>query len=180
MGPRRSGGAPSQEARGKSTQKTVSSVEVRVATIADIRAMAALRAAEWGDDEYWSRRISGYMVGEIDPQQALKPRIVLVAADGDAVVGFIAGHLTRRYDCDGELEWINVDAAYRGRGVSSRLLQALAQWFVEHDARRVCVDVEPHNAIARRFYAKHGAVELKPHWMVWENIGLSMADDGRQ
>jgi hypothetical protein len=34
----------------------------------------------------------------------------------------------------------------------------------------VCVDVEPSNTAARRFYAAHGAVDLKPSWMVWEDI----------
>jgi hypothetical protein len=38
-------------------------------------------------------------------------------------------------------------------------------------SRRVCVDVEPANDVALRFYARHGAVDLKPHWMVWEDIG---------
>jgi len=102
------------------------------------------------------------------------------------IVGLIAGHLTRRFGCDGELEWISVRPEYRGLGVASQLLCRLAEWFLAQDlgsmlgptlperglgARRICVDVEPTNRIARRFYARHGAVDLKPHWMVWEDIG---------
>jgi hypothetical protein len=36
------------------------------------------------------------------------PRVSYVAFEQGLIVGFIAGHLTRRYGCDGELEWINV------------------------------------------------------------------------
>jgi hypothetical protein len=30
--------------------------------------------------------------------------------------------------------------------------------------------VEPGNQGARRFYARHGAENLKPHWMLWKDI----------
>ena len=42
-------------------------------------------------------------------------------------------------------------------------------WFVEHGARRICVDVGADEA--RPFYRRHGAVELNRHWMVWADIG---------
>jgi hypothetical protein len=69
--------------------------------------MAQIRSAEWGAEEYWKTRIERYMRGEHDPQKALKPRMLYVALQNSAVVGLIAGHLTRRYECDGELQWIN-------------------------------------------------------------------------
>ena len=37
------------------------------------------------------------------PQQALPPRVIYVATEGDTLIGYVAGHLTRRYACDGEL-----------------------------------------------------------------------------
>jgi len=132
--------------------------------------MARLRAATWGDEEYWKPRIAGYMSGQHDPRQALKPRVAYVATDGGTVVGLIAGHLTRRYGCDGELQWIDVAPEHRGQGVASGLLCELAAWFVQQGALRVCVDVEPGNLVAHRFYHRHGAVVLKPSWLVWEDI----------
>lgn len=60
--------------------------------------------------------------------------------------------------------------ADRRRGVASRLLHRLSQWFAGRYAPRVCVDVEPSNAVARKFYARHGARELNPHWFVWDDI----------
>src|SRR5262249_14757164 len=120
----------------------------REAEKADVPAMARIRAAEWETEEYWQRRISGYLNCELHPQQALRPRVIYVALDGDSLVGFIAGHLTRRHACDGELEWITVIAERRRSGVASALLRLLAQWFVGLKAKRICVDVDPANAVA--------------------------------
>ena len=136
----------------------------------DIPAMARIRAAEWETEEYWRLRIARYLKGELHPRQALQPRVSYVALQDDAVVGFIAGHLTERYQCQGELEWINVVPERRGSAVASGLLRRLAEWFVQNEAPRVCVDVEPENLPARRFYTRHGARPLNPHWLVWDNI----------
>ena len=91
----------------------------RLANKFDIPAMAHIRADDWEKEEYWRIRISRYMNCELHPQDALTPRVTYVALEDAAVVGFIAGHLTRRYACDGELEWINVIAARRGSGFAS-------------------------------------------------------------
>lgn len=63
-----------------------------------------------------------------------------VALQGDTPIGYVAGHLTRRFGCDGELQWIYVVREHRRAHVASRLLHLLAHWFLEHDARYVCVD----------------------------------------
>ena len=143
----------------------------RQATSADIPAMAEVRAGDWGTEEYWRERIARYLAGELHPQHALASRIAFVCARQDQIVAVVAGHLTRRFDCHGELEWISVRPEYRERGIASELLYRLGEWFAANDARRICVDVEPSNHAARRFYARHGAIDLKPHWMVWEDIG---------
>jgi ribosomal protein S18 acetylase RimI-like enzyme len=111
-----------------------------------------------------------YLAREHHPQQALMPRILYVACEGDVPVGFIAGHLTRRYACEGELQWISVIREHRGSGVASELLRLLAAWFAEQHASRICVDVDPANLRARRFYTRHGAEPLNEHWLVWPDI----------
>lgn len=144
----------------------------RQADKSDIPGMARIRAAEWGDAVYWSNRISGYLDCKIHPQQALKPRTIYVASEDLCIIGFIAGHLTRRHHCDGELEWINVDRQYRSSGIASELLHRLAAWFAEQNALRICVNVDPFNTVARRFYTRHGAETLNEHWLVWNDIKL--------
>lgn len=149
----------------------MSTVTYRRAEESDIPGMARIRAAQ-GDttEEHWKTRISGYLAGTHHPQKALMPRVFYVALDSDAVLGFIGGHLTRRFGCDGELQWINVIDEMKGSGMASELLRYLAAWFAGQSASRVCVNVAPANAIARRFYVRHGAVELNEHWLVWDDI----------
>jgi GNAT superfamily N-acetyltransferase len=136
--------------------------------------MAEIRAGDWGTEEYWRKRIHDYLTRQLHPREALLPRVSFVCIDGEHIVGLIAGHLTRRFGCAGELEWISVRPEYRGRGVASQLLRRLAKWFIDNGALKVCVDVEPKNTIARRFYASHGAMDLKPHWLIWENIAEAL------
>lgn len=132
--------------------------------------MAEIRAGDWGTREYWQERIAKYLNHQRDPQQALYPRTAFVCVEGELIIGLVAGHLTRRFDCEGELEWISVRPQFRGGGIASKLLYQIFEWYMDHHAFRICVDVEPSNELARRFYRQHGAVDLKPHWMFWNDI----------
>jgi GNAT superfamily N-acetyltransferase len=138
-------------------------MSVRPVEDTDIPAMAALRAREWESATFWNQRIRWYLSGEHSPREGLPARAGFVAVEGDALLGFIAGHRTRRYGCNGELQWMNVALEHRGAGVADAMLAAMAAWFVRQGARRVCVDVEPKNTAARAFYARHGAQPLNPH-----------------
>ena len=140
----------------------------RLATVDDIPSMARLRSLGWGDVEYWIPRITAYMNGTSNPQRALPPRVLYVATDDNKIVGLIAGHLTIRLDCKGELEWIDVDTGYRRKGIASELVTVLAKWFAAQNARKICVD--PGNDSARKFYAANGAKNLNDHWMYWADI----------
>ena len=149
-------------------------VVYRAATLDDVPGMARIRAAEWETEQYWRARIAGYMEGKLHPREALAPRIVFVAASGNDLVGLVAGHLTRRYGCDGELEWIDVVREQRRAGLASALLSRLAEWFVAQDAFRICVD--PGNETARSFYRDHGAGDLNQHWLVWSDVRTVLSE----
>lgn len=142
--------------------------------------MARIKAAERGSEEFLRGRISGYLDFKHHPQHALVPRVMYVALEGDSLVGFIAGHLTRRYACDGELQWINVDPEHRGSGVSSGLIRLLAIWFAAQKASRICVNVEPTNTPARRFYIRYGAHILNAHWMVWNDFNVVLGEQTKR
>ena len=147
-------------------------VRYRLAEKSDVPAMACIRAAEWETEEYWRGRISGYLDGELHPQHALIPRVGYVALEGESLVGFIAGHLTRRYACEGELEWINVVPERRGTAVAWELLRF---WPLGLSNRRHHGSVWMFNLptqFARWFYTRHGAEKLNAHWMVWNDIGI--------
>lgn len=143
-------------------------IHYRIATESDIPSLARLRTLLRGTIDGWAPYIKGYMDGMTNPQKALAPRVVYVATDGEQVVGWIAGHLTTRLGCDGELQWIDVDTEHRRKGIASELVKMLAGWFAEQNAKKICVD--PGNDDSRKFYAANGAGNLNQHWMYWEDI----------
>ena len=145
------------------------SVTYRLAKETDVSLVAGLRAAgEAGGAS--EERMAQYLAGEHHPQKALAPRAMYLAEASERPVGYIAGHLTKRYNCTGELQWIYVQQDHRGMGVADELLHLLAGWFVRQNATRVCVDVGDPSG--RRFCEKHGAQVFNPYWMIWPDIGV--------
>jgi GNAT superfamily N-acetyltransferase len=136
-----------------------------------VAALEAIRRHEGWQGSGPDARVGAYLACAHHPREALEPRLVLVAEAEGELVGYIAGHLTRRFGCDGELQWLAVAPDRRGGGVADALFARLAEWFAAQGVRRVCVDVVPENARARAFYRRHGARELRPSWMVWEDVG---------
>jgi ribosomal protein S18 acetylase RimI-like enzyme len=153
-------------------QRITMPIRVRRVEEADVVSMAAIRAQEWETEAFWKARIERYLRGEHSPQKALSARAAFVAVDNGAALGFVSGHRTSRYGCDGELQWINVAREYRGRGIAGTLLETIAHWFVQQQASRVCVNVAPNNTAACGLYKKYGAEPLNEHWLVWSDIGV--------
>ncbi|MFL5540830.1 MAG: GNAT family N-acetyltransferase [Longimicrobiaceae bacterium] len=147
----------------------MTAIHFRRAVPADAARVARLRReGEAGGDP--PERMARYLAGEHHPQQALPPRAMWIAEeDGGEPAGYVAGHLTRRFGCDGELQWIYVVADRRRSGLGREMVGLMARWFVENGARRVCVNVG--DEAARPFYRHCGAVDLRPHWMVWDDVG---------
>jgi GNAT superfamily N-acetyltransferase len=146
------------------------SLTYRTATPADISEIGTLRGAEEAGGTS-PERMARYLAGRHHPQKALKPRVMYLALEDGRIVGYVAGHLTRRYECDGELQWIYVREEMRGRGIAAELLSMLASWFVDRQALRVCVDVGAPEAA--RFYTRHGARTLDGPWMVWDDVSVA-------
>jgi len=144
--------------------------DIPALALTDIPPLARIRAAEWGSEEYWINRITGYLDGTHNPQKALEPRVIFVALEDSVPIGFIAGHLTTRFGCDAELEWINIVAERRGSEAAYELFRLLKDWFVEKNALRVCVNCDKENKRAYDFYTRQGARPLNDHWLVWDHI----------
>jgi len=117
-------------------------------------------------------RMAAYFNGEHHPQQALHPRTGFVAIAHAEVVGYIAGHLTTRHGCGGEVQYLFVAPSYRRRGIATALLALLAGWFSQQSAQKVCVCVDGDSPAAEPFYVSAGALPLRKHWRVWEDIGV--------
>lgn len=59
-------------------------------------------------------------------------------------------------DGDFYVQFLAVDDAHRRKGIGSRLLRALEDKAIESASTRLALDVESHNAGARRLYERHG------------------------
>jgi len=150
----------------------MANVFYRKASAQDVSFLAEIRGAQSGQVTAWKSRILEYLAGTHHPQQALGQRIIYVACIDENIIGFVAGHLTRRFHCDGELQWIDVVAEYRRRGVASELVRLLVDWFVQQKSFKICVD--PGNKAARNFYRHLGAESFNDRWMYWKDIrGMS-------
>jgi GNAT superfamily N-acetyltransferase len=137
-------------------------------TAADVLAIAALRGVDESGGAS-ADRMARYLEGTHHPQFARRQRAMWGARTSQgALAGYVAGHLTSRFGCQGELQWIYVTPAHRRLGVATGLLGVIARWFDGQQVCRVCVDVG--NDAARAFYARRGAVPLRSHWMVWPDI----------
>jgi ribosomal protein S18 acetylase RimI-like enzyme len=148
----------------------MTNVRYRHAKETDIPGMATLSAAKHTDEGYWKERISSYVNRSLHLEKGLEPRVLHVATDGRNLVGFAAGHLSRRQQCDGEVQWLNILPSHRRQGVASDLLRLLAMWFVAQNAERVCVEIDPANVAGREFCKQSGALILSERLWVWNDI----------
>ena len=103
------------------------------------------------------------------PTSSKPERCVLKAEVDAACVGYVAGHLTSRYDMEAEIQSFYVLREHQRKGIGSALLSALAEWLVGIGVARLCVGIAAENPY-RAFYVKHGASYLNEHWMHWSDI----------
>lgn len=115
-------------------------VDFRPATSSDVLAMARCRLADPAAGPA-DPRMEAYFDGQHHQQQALLMKAGYVASIGGQVVGYIAGHRTKRHGCEGEVQYLFVASRHRRRGIGTVLLRRLANWFHEQGAARVCVGV---------------------------------------
>lgn len=131
--------------------------------------LAKIRAQTWETESFWTDRVGRYLQGTYSPQKAMAARAMFVAVEEKKLIGFVAGHRTTRFKCDGELQWIDVDEDHRGRGIGYALMGRIGTWFVDQGATRICVNVDPANVPARVLYARCGARPLNEQWMIWDD-----------
>jgi GNAT superfamily N-acetyltransferase len=107
--------------------------------------------------------------GGRSPQTSLPERIAFKALTGDQIVGYIAGHLTTRYNLDTEIQSFYVLKEYQRKGVGSALLMAFVNWLKKNNATTLCVGIARQNPY-QAFYLKHGGKYLNEHWIWWDDL----------
>ena len=154
-------------------------IRYREATILDIPEIARLCADSRQEVGYWRARIEGYVKLEFNPHQATDSRLLYVAVQKGIVIGFIAGHLTKRQEYSGQIQWLGTALQIRRAGIASTLLRILAGWFIEQGVKSVRVDIDPENTGARDFYQHHHASSINQYWLYWDDIAVVINDRDR-
>lgn len=156
-------------------------LEIRTASVEDVPAIVAILISSKQNSlpdlvdqhdlnvEFWTERWRGYLTNGSQAQMARGDGFALVAAHAGTPVGFAGYHHTRRHGADVELESLYVLKDAQRGGVGSALLRTVASRVVVNGDRSMCVGYDPKNPY-KRFYLKHGAVEINPHWAMWRNL----------
>jgi GNAT superfamily N-acetyltransferase len=154
---------------------------IRDATSADVYAIVGiLIASKKGsfphlvndhdrDVAFWTNRWNDYLTHGSSAQNSLGDGFVLLAEFDSRPVAFAAYHHTTRHDTNAELQAIFVLPGAQRCGIGSELLRVIAGRLRDDGSASLCVGYEPRNPY-KRFYLKHGAVEINPHWAVWRDL----------
>jgi GNAT superfamily N-acetyltransferase len=129
------------------------------------------------DLEFWSDRWRSYIATGSRAQHSLGDGIAILATVEDDVIGFAAFHHTRRFGCDAELESIYVLPGHQRRGTGTALLREIVRLLRAGGSGSLCVGYSPDNP-HKRFYFKHGAIEINPHWAAWRSLGALTSSTG--
>jgi GNAT superfamily N-acetyltransferase len=121
--------------------------------------------AFWHDR--WRRYIRDGAGGRV--QKALGDSCMVLAERGGRLVGFAAYHHTRRWHCDAELESMYVSPDCQHQGIGTELLRVIIERLRAEGSSSMCVGYNPRNPY-KRFYWKHGATEINPHWAAWRSL----------
>jgi GNAT superfamily N-acetyltransferase len=141
-------------------------VTVNVATHDDIDALVASVAGLFREDsgqhdaltdQGWPAREGAAYYARL---AGARDCLLLLARDGDTVVGHLVGKLTGpsslQVACLAVLESMRVAPGARRAGTGSLLVEAFFAWAREHGAREASVTAYAANDAAQRFYERHG------------------------
>ena len=121
------------------------------------------------DFDFWRDRWVRYIRDGSTAQMARGDGCVILAECAGDLVAFAAYHHTTRFDCHAELQSMYVLPSHQNRGIGRELLRLIVNRLQADGSQSLCVGYSPQNPY-RRFYLKHGAVEINPHWAAWRPL----------
>jgi len=133
--------------------------EDRTAALA-LAAGLQIGVAPWRDPAAVRAAVTEWVRGSLE--SAGEPeRTVLVAVDGDTVVGLVTVAQRRHFtgDVDAYIGELAVAEAAQRRGIGRELVRAAERWAHSRGYRRITLDTGAANHGARAFYAALGYAE---------------------
>jgi GNAT superfamily N-acetyltransferase len=121
------------------------------------------------DVALWIDRWHRYITRGSSAQFACGDSFTFLAEIEKQPIGFAAYHHTSRHGTDAELQSMYVMKTSQGQGVGTALLRLIASELTNDGSATMCVGYSPDNPY-KRFYLKHGAAEINPHWAVWHDL----------
>ncbi|HEX2033728.1 MAG TPA: GNAT family N-acetyltransferase [Chloroflexota bacterium] len=103
--------------------------------------------------EVWPERLVGYLR---EAWRDAERQAVLVAVEGEAVVGFVRVGLYGEGPLPARIETLFVAESHRGAGLGRALMAAGEEWCVERGAAEVGVEFIARNSDARQVYERLG------------------------
>ncbi|MCZ6916433.1 MAG: GNAT family N-acetyltransferase [Gemmatimonadetes bacterium] len=123
------------------------------------------------DVPFWTNRWRRYLSEGSRAQQSRGDGFAFLAESDGRPVGFAAYHHTTRHGADAELQAIYVLREAQGRGLGTALLWVIGGRLYAEGSRTMCVGYDSRSPY-KRFYLKHGAVEINRHWARWQDLGM--------
>ncbi len=120
------------------------------------------------DEKSRAHRWITWFGGE-SPQTSKPGRVVYKAVIDDKIVGYIAGHLTTRYNMDAEIQSFYILKGHQRNGIGKQLLNSFINWMKQQGAKSLCVGFDPANPY-KSFYLKQGGKYLNEHWIIWDDV----------
>lgn len=103
------------------------------------------------------------------PTTSKPQRLILKAVNEEGrITGYLAGHLTTRYNLDAEIQSFYVLKEAQNKRIGTRLLTSFVTWLIDMNAVSLCVGINPGNKY-KAFYLKYGGQYLNEHWIYWPN-----------
>ena len=157
--------------------------EIRSLRLEDIPAVYALGERLFTADEWTTlyRTWDEYDLLHLFIEDA---EACLVAVDdAGRLQGFVLGSVIEKRGTAwryGWVVWLGVKPRSKGKGIATKLLEALTEIFIERGVRLLLADTQVSNERAVRFFTKHGFGRPREHVFLEKNISNDPRHEDRE
>lgn len=143
-------------------------MDIREATTGDIGDIREVAVASLGasydhilDDQVIDAAVDRwYDSDQLADELADDDTVFIVGVEDDRVVAFVQSHTIDHRERAGQIDWIHVDPAVRGRGIGEQLLARVEQELRDRSVERIEGRVLAAHEAGGEFYAEHGFEQI--------------------